>query len=227
MNPEEIFRRAREDGRSLLLEIESKEILESHGIATTGCFKVESPEEAREKAEKMGFPVVMKISSAKISHKSDVGGVALNLLSGEEVAGAYRRLISTAGRDDPGAGVVLQKMARPGVELIVGVTRDNHFGPVIMLGLGGIFTEVLKDFTYRMLPVSPWDARDMICSLQGYSLLTGYRGQEPADLDALQGLICRVSDLVAAFPDIMEMDLNPVAVYPDGYLVLDARMVLK
>lgn len=227
MNPEEIFRRAREEGRNLLLEVESKEILESAGIATTRCFRVESPEEAREKSEKMGFPVVLKISSGKISHKSDAGGVVLNLLSGEEAAGAYRRLLSMSGRYDLGAGVVLQKMARPGVELIVGVTRDNHFGPVIMLGLGGIFTEVLKDFTYRMLPVSPWDARDMITSLQGYSLLTGYRGQAPADLEALQGLICKVSDMVAAFPDIMEMDLNPVAAYPEGYMVLDARMVLK
>lgn len=227
MKPVEVFRRVREAGDTLLLEDEAKDVLESAGIVTSRCLLVNSPEEAAQASSDMGFPVVLKLRSRKIPHKSDVGGVALNLLSAEEVIAAYRRLLAAGTRIDPEAGLLLQKMARPGVEIIVGVTCDIHFGPVIMLGLGGIFTEVIKDITYRLLPITLHDAGDMICSLQGYPLLTGTRGREAVDIEALRRLLIRVSDLAAACPEIKEMDLNPVAAYPEGYAVLDARIVLE
>lgn len=223
----EILRKVMETGETLLLEDEAKGVLESSGIATAKCLRVTSPEEAAREAEKMSFPVVLKVCSRKISHKSDIGGVALNLASQEEVARAYERLLAAGRRHDPEAGLVLQKMAGPGRELIVGVTVDIHFGPVIMLGMGGIFTEILDDTTCRLLPITPDDARDMAASLRGYPVLSGARGQAPADLEAVQDLLARVSGLVSEHPEIREMDLNPVVVYPKGCLVLDARMVLQ
>ncbi len=227
MNPQDLLKKAREEGRTFLLEDETKEILEAAGIATARCYRVGSLEEAKRVAFEIGFPVVLKLRSPYIPHKSDVGGVALNLSSPEEVARASERLLAAGRRYDPQAGLVLQKMARPGRELIIGVTTDSHFGPVIMLGLGGIFTEVLQDIVYRLLPITAGDAREMIASLKSYPLLTGYRGQKPVDLEALEKVLLKVSELVEANPAIKELDLNPLMGYSTGTLVLDARLVLR
>lgn len=227
MNPEYIFRKAKEEGRTFLLEDETKEVLEATGIPTTRCYRVATLEEAKKKAAEIGYPVVLKLSSPQIVHKSDAGGVALNLSTEEEMASAFRKLLDVGRRYDPGAGVVIQKMARPGRELIAGVSTDKHFGPVIMLGLGGIFTEILQDTVYRLLPITDRDAQEMIVSLKSYPLLTGYRGQEPVDLDALRQVLLKLSGLVEAYPEIKELDLNPLAGYAAGVLVLDARLILK
>ncbi|MCL6448350.1 MAG: acetate--CoA ligase family protein [Armatimonadetes bacterium] len=227
MNPGDLFKKAKEEGRTLLLEDETKEVLEAAGIPTTRCYRVATPEEAIKKAAEIGYPVVLKIASPKILHKSDTGGVALNLSTKEEVAGAFERLLATGRRYDSGAGVVLQKMARPGRELIAGITADRHFGPVIMLGLGGIFTEILQDTVYRLLPIADRDAQEMIASLKSYPLLTGYRGQEPVDLHALRQVLKKLSGLVEAYPEIKELDLNPLAGYAAGVMVLDARLILE
>ncbi|MEW6275730.1 MAG: acetate--CoA ligase family protein [Bacillota bacterium] len=227
MNPGDLLKKVKEEGRTFLLEDETKEVLEAAGIPTTRCYRVATPEEAIKKAAEIGYPVVLKIASPQIPHKSDAGGVALNLSTEEEVAGAFERLLDVRRRYDSGAGVVVQKMARPGRELIAGITADKHFGPVIMLGLGGIFTEILQDTVYRLLPITDRNAQEMIASLKSYPLLTGYRGQEPVDLDALRQVLLKLSGLVEAYPEIKELDLNPLTGYAAGVLVLDARLILK
>lgn len=227
MSPQELVRKAKEEGHALLLEDETKEILEAAGIPTCRCFRVDTPEEARKRAAEIGYPVVLKVCSPQIVHKSDVGGVALNLSTEKEVVEAFGKLLAKGRRLDPAADVVVQKMAPPGRELIAGITDDRHFGPVIMLGAGGIFTEVLQDTVYRLLPVDACDAEEMIVSLKSYPLLTGFRGQAPVSLDALKDLLLKLSRLAETCPDIKELDLNPVAAYPAGVQVLDARLVLK
>lgn len=196
------------------------------GLATTRCYRVKTEGEAKEVAARLGFPVVLKIRSPAILHKCDVGGVVLNLASEEEVTQAYDRLLTIALRHDPRAGILVQKMAPPGTELIAGVTTDQHFGSVIMLGLGGLFTEVLEDVNYRLLPIGSEDAREMITSLRAYSVLAGYRGQKPVDLAALEQVLLKVSAPATENPEIKELDVNPLVAYAKGNLVLDARMVV-
>ena len=211
-------------GRTYLMEHESKAVLESLGITTTGAGVAKSEDEAVEIFESLGSPVAMKVLSPDVVHKSDAGGVKLNLRDADEVRRAYRE-ITHAFLDKKVAGISVQKMARQGVEAIVGVADDATFGPVLMFGLGGVFVEVLKDVSFRSIPISASDARDMIEEIKGYALLRGYRGIS-ADIEALEKLLMTISDFVIKNPDISEMDLNPVFLYPDGYMVVDARIIL-
>ncbi|GAG50640.1 unnamed protein product, partial [marine sediment metagenome] len=189
MSTIEIIDRAKSEGRTILTEVESKQILGEAGIPIAGAQLAASREEAVTVARQIGLPVVLKVVSPDISHKSDVGGVKLNLGSEEEVAAAFDDIVAAARRAQPGAtvlGVSVQKMARPGVEVIMGMTKDPQFGPVLMFGLGGVFVEVLKDVAFRIVPLEPRDARQMIRDIQGFPVLEGFRGQEPADLAALE-----------------------------------------
>jgi acyl-CoA synthetase (NDP forming) len=220
---------ARGEGRTLLNEVESKQVLEQAGISTARAQLATSGEAAAAMAAQIGFPVVLKIVSPDIAHKSDVGGVALNLTDAAEVRDAYERMIAAVRAAQPGAqilGVSVQSMARPGTEVIVGMTRDPQFGPVLMFGLGGIMVEVLKDVAFRIVPITDRDAGQMIHDIQGYPVLQGIRGQPPADVGALKRLLVQVSDFVEAHPEIDELDLNPVFAYPDGALAVDARIVV-
>lgn len=219
-----VIEKARQEGRTYLMEHESKSILESLGINTTGSRAADSEDEAVEVFRSLGSPAVMKVLSPEVVHKSDLGGVKLNLKDVEEVRRAYREIVD-AFRDKKLIGVSMQSMARPGVEAIVGVTQDSTFGPMLMFGLGGIFVEVLKDVAFRSIPISESDAEDMIEEIKGYALLKGYRGYM-ADIPALKRLLLQVSDIVVNNPEISEMDLNPVFLYPDGYTVVDARIIL-
>ena len=230
MSSVDIIDRAKNEGRTVLSEVESKQILEEAGIPTARAELAPTREKAVAAARNMGFPVALKILSPQISHKSDIGGVRLNLASEEEVAAAFDEIVEAARGAEPGAtidGVSVQKMARPGVEVIMGMTKDPQFGPVLMFGLGGIFVEVLKDVAFRIVPLVARDARQMIREIQGFPVLQGYRGQEPADLDALESMLLRLSSFVEAHPEIQELDLNPVFAYPDGALAVDARIVLS
>lgn len=211
-------------GRTYLMEHESKSFLESMGIRTTGSRAAKSEEEAVEIFRTIGSPAVMKVLSLEVVHKSDAGGVKLNLKDEKEVRLAYRE-IAEAFLDKNMIGVSVQAMAKPGVEAIVGVTQDSTFGPMLMFGLGGVFVEVLKDVAFRSIPVSESDADDMIEEIKGYHLLKGYRGYS-ADIPALKRLLLQISDIVSRNPEISEMDLNPVFLYPDGYTVVDARIIL-
>ena len=230
MSTIEIIDRAKSEGRTILTEVESKQVLGEAGIPIAGAQLAASREEAVTAARQIGLPVVLKIVSPDISHKSDVGGVKLNLGSEEEVAAAFDEIVDAARRAQPGAtvlGVSVQKMARPGVEVIMGMTKDPQFGPVLMFGLGGVFVEVLKDVAFRIVPLEPRDARQMIRDIQGFAVLEGFRGQEPADLAALEDMLMRLSAFVEEHPEIQELDLNPIFAYKDSALAVDARIVLS
>jgi acyl-CoA synthetase (NDP forming) len=230
MSTTTIIDRARTQGRKILTEVESKQLLEEAGIPTARARLATSRDAAVQAARDIGFPAVLKVVSPQITHKTDVGGVKLDLKSPEDVAAAFDEIMAAAGRAAPDAtieGVSVQHMARPGIEVIVGVSTDPQFGPVIMFGLGGVLVEVLKDVSFRIIPIASRDARQMIREIKGFPLLEGYRGQDPADLAALESLLLRVSGFVEQQPEVSELDLNPVFAYKDGALAVDARIVLS
>ena len=216
-------------GRRELSEIESKQILEAIGIPVAIAHLARSAEEAAELAARVGFPAALKVLSPQAVHKSEVGGVELGLGSPAEVKAAFGRIQQSLASKRPGArfdGVAVQAMAPPGVELIVGVTRDDRFGALVMVGLGGVFVEIFKDTALRIAPVSITGAHAMLDELRGGAMLRGARGSAPADLDALAALIAKISEFAASHAEVREMDLNPVTVYPRGLRVLDARILL-
>jgi acyl-CoA synthetase (NDP forming) len=225
-----IFAQAKDEGRTVLTEIESKEVLNSVGIDTVKTRLAVSKEEAIAFGNRMGYPVVMKISSPDISHKSDAGGVKIDLKNDTELADAYDEIVSSVHKNCPEArmdGVSVQAMARPGTEIIIGMFKDAQFGPVLMFGLGGILVEVLKDVSFRVVPLTPRDAREMIQGIKGFTLLKGYRGREPADIPCLERLLLGISEFCEKSPEVKEIDLNPILVYPTGAAIVDARMVLE
>lgn len=230
MNIASIIEKAKADGRKVLSEVESKQVLEEAGVSTAGARLAKTRDEAQAQAREIGFPVVLKIISPDVSHKSDAGGVKLDLKSAEEVGAAFDEIMASVKKAAPDAtieGVSVQQMARPGVEVIVGISQDAQFGPVLMFGLGGVFVEVLKDVAFRIVPITPRDARQMVREIKGYPVLEGIRGQDPADVAALEQLLLRVSEFAEQHPEIAELDLNPIFAYKDGALAVDARVVLS
>ena len=226
----ETVRKVRKEGRTLLTEIESKKLLEEAGLPVMETEMAKAKEEAISVARKLGFPVVLKVVSPEIVHKSDSGGVKLGLSNENEVASAYDEIMAVVKKKNPEAtvlGVSVQKMAQPGVEVIVGMSKDAQFGPVLMFGLGGIFVEVLKDVSFRIIPITRRDARQMIEEIRGFPLLQGYRGQEPADIHALEDVLLKLSDFVEKNPEIREIDMNPIFAYGNGALAVDARVILE
>ena len=225
-----IIEGARRQGRVILTEVESKEALADAGVPVAASRLARTRDEAVAAAREAGFPAVLKIVSPQITHKSDVGGVKLNLNSPEEVAAAFDEIVAAARRAAPDAaieGASVQKMAPAGTEVIVGVSQDPQFGPVLMFGLGGVLVEVLKDVAFRIIPIEKRDAHQMIREIKGFPLLEGYRGQPPADLEALENLLLLVSSFVEQHPEVSELDLNPVFAYADGAMAVDARIVLS
>ncbi len=230
MGANEIISQAKAEKRTVLTEIEAKQILGQAGINCTETKLAESKQQAVALSEEIGYPVVLKISSVDITHKSDAGGVKVNLKSREEVEAAFDRIMDSARSKFPNAnieGVSVQGMAKPGIEIIMGMIKDANFGPVIMFGLGGVLVEVLKDVSFRIVPLEKADAVDMTEEIQGKKLLNGFRGQEPADIPCLQDMLVKLSDFVAATPGIEEIDMNPVFAYKDGAVVVDARIILS
>jgi acyl-CoA synthetase (NDP forming) len=214
----------------LLTEVESKQLVERAGIPVTKTKLARSKKEAISISKEMGFPVVLKISSPDVVHKSDSGGVKLELANATQVGKAYNEIISSVKQAYPEAqieGVSVQPMAPSGVEVIVGMSKDPQFGPVLMFGLGGILVEVLKDVSFRIVPVTARDAREMIREIKGYPILEGYRGQKPASIPALEKLIVKVSQFIEKNPQIKELDLNPIFAYPDKAIAVDARIILE
>ena len=216
--------------QDLLTEVESKELLKKAGIPAVEARLARSKKEAISISKEMGFPVVLKISSPDVVHKSDSGGVKLGLTNATQVGKAYSQIISSVKQAYPEArigGISVQTMAPPGVEVIVGMSKDAQFGPVLMFGLGGILVEVLKDVSFRIVPVTERDAREMIKEIKGYPVLQGYRGQKPARIAALEQLVVKVSQFVEKNPQIKELDLNPIFAYPDKAVAVDARIILE
>jgi len=230
MTKAEILAKAGKEKRSLLTEIESKELLKAARIPVVETRLATSKKEAIELAAKLGFPVVMKIVSPDVVHKSDAGGVRLSIQNATQAGRAYNEILANIKKHYPRAkivGVTVQKMAKQGIEVIIGMTKDAQFGPVIMFGLGGILVEVLKDVSFRIVPMTKRDASEMITEIKGYPILKGYRGQDPADIPYLEDLIVKVSEFVDKNPEIKELDLNPVFAYKDGALAVDARIILE
>lgn len=230
MNWNEIVSAARKEGRTYLTELESKQIMKQAGINTTEIRLGRTKEEAISLAREIGFPVALKIVSPDVLHKTDAGGVKLNLNNEEEVAEAFDSIISSTKEHQPQAniqGVAVQNMARPGTEVIIGMSKDPQFGPVLMFGLGGILVEVLKDVSFRIVPLTKRDAREMIREIKGYPILEGYRGQEPANIAVLEDMLLEVSDFVEQRPEIKEIDINPIFAYSDGAVAVDARVILE
>ncbi|MHA2034013.1 MAG: acetate--CoA ligase family protein [Candidatus Thorarchaeota archaeon] len=231
-----VFETARKEGRTFVLEHEAKDIMKSYGIPIPPYETATTADEAVKKARKIGFPVVLKILSKDILHKSDAGGVKINLKSEEAVRAAFEEIMENARRYgaetgievDLSRGVFISSFAEMGTEVIIGVTRDPQFGHALMFGLGGIFVEVLKDVTFRLIPLSESDAREMVGEIKAAKILEGIRGQPPRDVDALVRVIMSVSKMVEENPEIRELDCNPTFVYErgKGALVVDARILI-
>lgn len=220
---------ARKEKRSSLLEEEGQEILKAYGFPLPKSALAGTPEEAVRAAKKIGYPVVMKIVSPQITHKSDAGGVRVNLANDREVRAAFSEITRNAKKYDRRAeikGVLVVQMISGGKEMIIGSKQEPGFGPVLMLGAGGIYVEVLKDVTFRLAPVTPYESDEMISEIKTRKLLEGVRGQKPSDTAALAQCIQRLSQLVTDL-DIKELDMNPVLVMPKGCYVLDVRMGLS
>jgi acetyl coenzyme A synthetase (ADP forming)-like protein len=228
-----VIAKARADGRSSLTEMEAKQVFEAYGLPTTKGKLATSEEEAVEFARKIGYPVVMKIVSPEILHKSDAGGVKVNIKDDEAAREAYKTILanSKAYKADANIhGVLVQEMAPWGTEVILGSVNDATFGPTMMFGLGGIFVEVLKDVTFRVSPVSENQAMIMLDEIRGAPILAGVRGEAPRDKEALANAVCRYSSMILDLEDeISESDANPVLVYEKGkgIKIVDARIILK
>jgi acetyl-CoA synthetase (ADP-forming) len=214
----------------LVAEPDAAGILARYGIPYPDHGLARSAAQAVELAERIGFPAVLKVVSPQASHKTDVGGVVLNVGSADEVRTQYDLLLDRVRVAVPGIdiqGVLVARQAGPGLEAIVGGIVDPVFGPVVMFGLGGIFAEVIADVSFGLAPIEETDAADMIEEIKGHALLLGRRGMPPRDLGAVKRLLVSVSRLMADRPEIRELDLNPVMLYPEGLLALDARIVLR
>jgi len=225
-----IFDQVKKEGRSILTEFESKKILKQAGIPVVETKLAKTQKEAVSLSQKMSFPVALKIVSPDVIHKSDSGGVKLSLNNVTEVKKAYDEILKKVKKQYPDAvihGVSVQKMIQPGTEVIVGTSKDPQFGPVIMFGLGGIFVELLKDVSFRVIPVEQRDAQEMIKEIKGYPLLQGYRGKEPANISVLVEIILKISKLIEENPQIKELELNPIFAYRNKAIAVDARIILE
>ncbi len=225
----DVIHNARKGGRVVLTELESKRLLRSLGIRTTEIELATTKEQAVALSREIGYPCVLKISSPDISHKSDVGGVKVGLADESDVARAYDAIMSSCVSKLPDAaieGVTVQNMAPPGLEVIAGMATDPQFGPLVMFGLGGVWVEVLKDVSLKIVPLTRSDAAQALREIRAAGLLDGYRGSEPVDTHALEDILLSLSDFVDKTPAIKEMDLNPIFAYADGAIVVDARVIL-
>ena len=226
---QKIFANVRARGERKLNEAEALDVMAAYGIPTLRATIARSAADAVTVAEELGYPVVLKVVSPQIVHKTDLGGVQLNLQTADDVRLAYVEIMASARRGLPDAqieGVVVQRQLAPGRELIAGITRQPGFGALVMAGLGGVFVEVLRDVTFRLAPIDALDAREMLAELRGTSILDSLRGQPAADRNAVVDVLVRVARLGADFPEIDELDINPLVASPSGAIAVDARMLL-
>jgi acetyl-CoA synthetase (ADP-forming) len=225
-----ILSQAYKEGRKSLLETEAKTVCMEYGIPVTKFELAKNEAEAVSLADRMGYPVVLKIVSPDIIHKSDVGGVMVDLKDASSVRNAYNQILNNVKKHDAKAritGMLVQEMAPSSTEVIVGAIKDPQFGPAVMFGLGGIFVEVLKDVTFRIAPITEDEACEMVSEVKAYPLLKGYRNTPPADLEAIAKILLNTSRLVTDHSEIKELDLNPIMVYEKGAKTVDARIILE
>ena len=226
----DIIQNALQNKRYKLLEPESKELIAAFGITTARHTVTASVKEAIQAATSIGYPIVLKIVSPDISHKTDVGGVKVGIKDAEGVKAAYEEIMKNVNMKMPDArieGILVEEMATPSTEVIVGGLRDPQFGPAVMFGLGGIFVEVYKDVSFRIAPLEEYDAIDMIHEIKGSKILKGFRNTESLDITSVAQTILKVSNIMVSIEEIKEIDLNPVLVYPKGVKAVDARIILS
>ncbi|MBT4502213.1 MAG: acetate--CoA ligase family protein, partial [Gemmatimonadetes bacterium] len=226
---QKIFTKAREEGRTQLPEMEALQVLEAYGFPVLKSGLAATSGDLPTICDQVGFPLVMKIASPDILHKTDIGGVEVGVPDLESAEKVFARMTATVRQHYPDAnlwGIEIQQMALPGREVILGATRDPKFGPILMFGMGGIYTEALKDVTFRLAPLRQLAARHMLEEIRGRKILEGIRGEVPADFDAIQECLERLSQLVIEFPVIEELDINPLIAYGEGAAVADARIIL-
>jgi acyl-CoA synthetase (NDP forming) len=229
-NAKRIIEAALDERRQNLLESEAKAICAEYDMPVPSFEVARNTKGALDAASRLGFPVVLKIVSKDIPHKTEAGGVLLNIQTPLDVEHGFPKLIENAKQYNSEAqieGVLIQRMAPQGTEVIIGALTDPHFGQTMMFGLGGVFVEILKDVTFRIAPIEEHDGRQMIREINAYPILRGYRGKPPVDEETLVRMILRVSDLIMENPEINQMDLNPVMVYDKGASIVDARIVLR
>jgi|TARA_B100001750_G_scaffold244155_1_gene260870 acyl-CoA synthetase (NDP forming) len=230
MSASSVLENARKNGRTLLTEVESKELIKESGIPVSDTYLATSRAQATKIAQEIGLPVVLKIVSTEITHKSDIGGVKIGLETVKQVRDAYDSIIASAKQAAPNSSVVgvsVQRMESPGIEVIIGASKDPQFGHVIMFGLGGVLVELLKDVSLRLVPLTPRDAKQMILEIKSLPMLQGYRNYPACDLDKLEQAILNLSTFLESHPEVKELDLNPLLCYPDGLIAVDARVVLE
>src|SRR5208283_1212831 len=226
----QIIAKAKSENRNFLTEIEAKQVFKEAGLQVTDTRLAVNKKDAVAMSSAMGYPVVLKIVSPDILHKTEANGVKLNLKNADEVGKAFDEIMASAKEKFPNAnihGVAVQKMAAPGLEIIIGMTLDAQFGPVLMFGLGGIFVEVMKDVSFGITPLTARDAKEMIHNIKGYPLLNGFRGTPKIDVANLESWLLKLSDFAQSYPEVKEFDLNPVFAYAQGAMVVDARIILK
>ncbi|MFW9970686.1 MAG: acetate--CoA ligase family protein [Candidatus Odinarchaeota archaeon] len=221
------------ENRIFLMEHESKDLISNYGIPVGKYKVIKTKSEAVKFANEIGYPVVAKLMSPDIIHKSEAKVIKLNIRSDDELSKAYDEVIANGKyykSDTIIVGVNIQKMAKDGVaEIIIGGIRDKNFGPVLMFGFGGIFVEIFKDVAYRVCPINKEEARRMVQTIKAFPLLNGYRGQPKSDIDQITEIILKCCKLLLENPEIVELDLNPVIVFErgKGLIVVDARIILK
>ncbi len=207
------------DNRRVLLGSEAHEIAEAYGIPVASIRLATSSEEAKNLANELGYPVVLKIASPDIVHKSDIGGIQIGLKTQEEVESGFLQILENAKTHMPKAtiyGVDVQEMAEKGKELIIGCSRDVQFGPLIMFGAGGIFVDYIKDISFKLAPMTRLDASELIMETKMGALLKGVRGEPPSDIAAIEDTILKISQLVTDFEEVVELDINPAFAYEKG-----------
>jgi acetate---CoA ligase (ADP-forming) subunit beta len=217
-------------GRKILLPDEAMDVIKSSGISTPAYALAKTANEALTAAKTMGFPVVLKIVSQNVLHKSDVGGVVVGVENDKEVGRNYDEIMNNLIKNVPDAdimGMLVEKQVPSTTEVIVGGIRDEQFGPTVMFGLGGVFVELFKDVVFRIAPVTETEALEMIREIKGYSVLNGYRGTDKLDIQQLAKTIVTVSDLISDIGEIKEVELNPLLVYTEGVTAVDARIIIN
>jgi acetyltransferase len=230
---QDLIKRVRSEGRFSIGDFEARSVLEAYGLRIPRSEIADSPEKATEIAGEIGYPVVLKIASPDILHKTDVGGVKVGLENAEAVRDAFELMVYRANRYIPEArvwGCLVQEMVPSGgTEVLVGMNRDPQFGPLVTFGLGGIYVETLKDVTFRIAPFSPEEAKAMLSEIRAHALLDGVRGQKAVDKAAIVDALLRIGQLVQDFPEITELDINPLVVYPknQGVIAIDMRLILR
>jgi acetyl-CoA synthetase (ADP-forming) len=220
----QIIQHALEEGRTTLSEYESKQVLRSYGIPTTREYLVQDPRQLAQACEQIGFPLVMKGCSPELTHKTEKALILLDIRNQEEAATAFAELQARINSSE--AAILVQEMVRGPRELMVGLTRDPQFGPCVMFGLGGIFTEILKDVAFRLAPLQPKDAQEMMFDIKAHKILQGIRGMKPVNLEELAGVLVAVGRIGVENDQVKEIDVNPLIIRGDKPIAVDALIVL-